>query len=90
MSGTLECDCGFKMTIERIEDAPPCCPGCGGGQMPEEGMTKKQIRAAKAAHAREKLKQGKVMKKAFAKLAKDMDAMRAGKPEPDLEPPGAA
>lgn len=86
MSGTLQCGCGFTMELECREDAPPFCPGCGGGRLPDEGMTKKEMRATKAAFARAKLKQGKVLVTAFDKLAADMDAMR----ERDVEPPGAA
>lgn len=79
MSGTLECECGHKMRLDSIEDAPICCPKCGGGRMPE-GMTKKELRAARAAFARAKLKQDKALKAAFDQLAADMDAMREREP----------
>lgn len=79
MPGILECACGHKMRLERIEDAPACCPKCGGGREPA-GMNRAQRRAAKAAYAKLQLKQSKEQASAFAKLAADMDAMR--------EPPG--
>lgn len=88
MSGTLECACGHRMRLERIEDAPACCPKCGGGREPA-GMNRAARRAAKAAFAKQKLRQSKEQAAAFAKLAADMDAMRDAK-APDLEPPGAA
>ena len=86
MSGTLECACGHKMRLERIEDAPACCPKCGGGREPV-GMNRAQRRAAKAAFAKQKLRQSKEQAAAFAKLAADMDAMAERSPAvPDPEP----
>lgn len=76
MAGILKCACGFTMELECREDAPPFCPGCGGGRLPDDGMTKKEARATKAAFARAKLAQGKVLGNAFDGLAADMDALR--------------
>lgn len=86
MSGTLECACGHKMTLERPEDAPWCCPKCGGGRIPD-GMSRQAQRRAKAEFAKAKLRVGRDMVGELDKLRAHMDVMaERGPAVPDPEP----
>jgi PHP family Zn ribbon phosphoesterase len=90
MSGTLECACGHKMVLERIEDAPWCCPSCGGGRVPE-GMSRQAQRRAKAEFAKAKIRLGPKVRSDLDRLREQMDAMAVDSPAvPDPEPQDAA
>jgi PHP family Zn ribbon phosphoesterase len=90
MPGVLECACGHKMQIERIEDAPWCCPKCGGGRIPE-GMSRQAQRKAKADFAKAKIRLGPKVQTELDRLREQMDAMAAQGPAvPDPDSPEAA
>lgn len=81
MPGVMECSCGHRMVLERPEDAPYCCPKCGGGKIPET-MSRQAQRRAKAEFAKAKVKLGPKVRSELDALSAQMGELQGQDPEP--------